>query len=333
MLRLLFVFLSCSSQAEIAAILRPLIIAHRGASGYLPEHTRPAYELAIHQGADFIEPDLVSSKDGALIVRHENNIADTTDVAQKFPQRKTTKIIDGEKITGFFTEDFTLQELKTLRAKERLPHRSHLHDGQFELLTFSEVLEIAKAHGVGVYPETKHPTYFRSIGLPLEENLLKELRVWGLDQIGAAVIVQSFELGNLFNIHQSALFLKLVYLLEEPERQPFDHVTVGDPRLYGDMVTVETLRSVSSLLYGIGPHKRMIVSEVKSHLAGPTQLISNAHKRGLVVHPYAFRSDKEFLHQDYGDNFSREYEQFVKLGVDGFFTDFSRDAVHALMQN
>ena len=182
---------------------RPLVIAHRGASCYRPEHTLAAYALAIEMGADFIEPDLVSTRDGILVVRHENEIGSTTDVATRYPERRTTKVIDGDSVTGWFTEDFTWDELRTVRAKERLPFRPHTYDGQFAVATFDEVLALADSAGrrrgrpVGVYPETKHPTYFRSIGLPLEARLVGALRAHGLDRRDAPVFVQSFEADNL----------------------------------------------------------------------------------------------------------------------------------------
>src|SRR5690242_20240985 len=186
----------------------PVVIAHRGASGYRPEHTLASYRLAIAMGADFIEPDLVSTKDGVLVARHENEISGTTDVADhpEFADRRATKVIDGRPVAGWFTEDFTLAELKTLRAKERLPQvrpDNTRYDGMFEVPTFEEVLALAKQESrrtgrrIGVYPETKHPTYFDGIGLSLEEPLVAALRRHGLDRPRAAVIIQSFETGNL----------------------------------------------------------------------------------------------------------------------------------------
>src|SRR5262245_17772687 len=183
--------------SAVAAPSGPLVIAHRGASGYRPEHTLEGYRLAVEMGADFIEPDLVSTKDGVLIARHENEIGSTTDAADRFPDRKRTKTVDGQSLTGWFTEDFTLAEIKTLRARERLPFRSHSYDGQFLIPTFDEVLDLAQRLGearhrsVGVYPETKHPTYFRGISLPLEEKLLASLRRHGWNDRTAPVFIQS----------------------------------------------------------------------------------------------------------------------------------------------
>lgn len=323
---LLFLFIP---NTPVLAASPVLVIAHRGASGLRPEHTLASYNLAIDQGADFIEPDLVISKDGMLIVRHENNIAETTDVAQIFPERKATKIIDGETITGFFTEDFTLKELKTLRAKERLPFRNQGYNGQNEILTFGEVLDLAAARNVGVYPETKHPSYFRSIGLPLEPRLIQELQTRGLTSYHSPVIIQSFELSSLYELSQS-LFVRLIFLMEDAGLSPYDHVLLGDPRTYGDMMTPSALKQISTFLYGIGPNKRSIVPEAQGHLGPATKLIYDAHANGLKVHPYAFRSDKEFLHADYGGDPQNEYLQFIRLGVDGFFSDFPDHAVKAV---
>lgn len=308
-MRYLFVFFTCLPVYAAS----PLVIAHRGASGHRPEHTLSSYNLAIDQGADFIEPDLVVSKDGVLIARHENNIADTTDVAQKFPDRKTTKTIDGNNITGYFTEDFTLAELKTLRAKERLPFRSHSHDGKDEILTFAEVLDLAKRRHVSVYPETKHPTYFRSIGLPLEPLVISELKMRGWTTKKSPVIIQSFELGSLQELHKS-LDVRLMFLFETS----------------GDWTKPDELRKMAKYLYAIGPFKRLIVPEVNGRLQTPTTLIKDAHAVGLKVHPWAFRSDKEYLHASYLGKPEREYEQFIKLGVDGIFTDFPDDAVKSV---
>jgi glycerophosphoryl diester phosphodiesterase len=193
---------ACPVHAAPVESSKPIVIAHRGASGLRPEHTLGAYELAIDQGADFIEPDLVPTRDGVLVARHENNIADTTDVAAhpEFARRKATKTIDGQPQTGWFTEDFTLAELKTLRAKERLPKLrpgNTAYDGQFQVPTLDEVIALAKRRGVGIYPETKHPSYFRSIGLPLEDRLLAALRTAGWDSAHAPVFIQSFEVANL----------------------------------------------------------------------------------------------------------------------------------------
>jgi glycerophosphoryl diester phosphodiesterase len=316
---------------SILAFEAPLIFGHRGASGYRPEHTIASYELAISMGADYIEPDLVMTKDKVLMARHENEISGTTDVAEKFPERKTTKIVDGKSITGWFIEDFTLKEVKTLRAKERLAFRDHSYDGKFEIPTFGEILNLVKKQKrvVGVYPETKHPTYFQSIGLPLEEALIKELEAHGLNKKGAAVFIQSFEMNNLKKMKKLTM-LPLIYLIDDPELTPFDNVVSGDKRTYKDMLTAVSLKEISSIVYGIGPYKRYIVPEnEKGEALPPTTLIQDAHAVGLKVYPYTFRSEATYLLKNYAGDPQKEYLQFFELGVDGLFSDFADQAVLA----
>jgi glycerophosphoryl diester phosphodiesterase len=284
---------------------RPIVIAHRGASGYRPEHTLASYELAIEMGADFIEPDLVPTKDGVLVARHENEISETTDVAARpeFADRRTTKRIDGLEVAGWFTEDLTLAEIKTLRAKERLPFRDPSWNGRFEVPTLAEVLELARRKNCGIYPETKHPTYFRSIGLPLEETLVETLHAAGYRGRSAPVYVQSFESGNL-KVLRRMTDLPLVQLLDM-EGGPFD------------------LAEIATYADGIGPNKRLIVpARPDGGLGTPTPLIDNAHREGLLVHPWTFRSEERFLAPAYQGEPGREYEQFFALGVDGVFSDF-----------
>jgi glycerophosphoryl diester phosphodiesterase len=302
----------------------PIVIAHRGASGYRPEHTLAAYALAARMGADYIEPDLVSTKDGVLVARHENEIGGTTDVAghPEFAGRRTTKTIDGVVLTGWFTEDFTLRELKTLRAKERIPElrpRNTLYNGRYEIPTFQEVLDLAERLDVGVYPETKHPTYFRGIGLPLEEPLVRALK-----RFDGPAFIQSFEVGNLKALNRESN-RPLVQLLGAKTARPAD-ATTGT---YADMATLDALKEISKYADGVGPSKDYIPG---------TTFVSDAHKAGLVVHPYTFRNENAFLPPElrssddpaaYGDAFA-EYERFAALGVDGFFTDNSDTAVEAL---
>ena len=305
--------------------MTPIVIAHRGASGYRPEHTLASYELAIGMGADFIEPDLVATKDHVLIARHENEISETTDVAghPEFADRKTTKRIDGRQVTGWFSEDFTLAEIKTLRAKERLPFRNQSFNGRFEVPTFSEVLELARRHGVGVYPETKHPTYFRELGLPLEDPLLAALEEAGYRGRDAPVFIQSFEVGNLQKLRKRT-GLPLIQLLEAQGR-PWD-----DPRAYADLATPAGLAEIATYADGIGPDKRMIVpAGPDGHLLAPTSLVADAHRAGLLVHPWTFRSDGPFLAPEYEGDPEREYAQFFSLGVDGLFSDFADHAAGA----
>jgi len=302
-----------------AAMPDILIIAHRGASGHRPEHTIESYTLAIAMGADFIEPDLVSTKDGVLIVRHENEIGGTTDVAEKFPARKTTRTIDGQAISGWFSEDFTLAEIKTLRAKERLPFRSHERDGLYPIPTFDEVLTLVEAKSretgrtIGVYPETKHPTYFRSIGLPIEPPLLETLARYGKRDRTAPVFIQSFEPANLQMLRPQTT-LRLILLLEATA--DVSPARLADIRTFAD---------------GIGPNSRLIVpANADGTLREPTSLVADAHRAGLLVHVWTLRSEPAFLSPSYGGDPTREYRQFAELGVDGIFGDFPDVAVAAL---
>jgi glycerophosphoryl diester phosphodiesterase len=317
----------------------PLVIGHRGACGHRPEHTLASYELAVALGADFIEPDLVSTRDGVLLARHENEISETTDVADRpeFRGRRTTKTIDGRAMTGWFTEDFTLAEIKTLRARERLATRDHSFDGRFEVATFEEVLTLARrksaetGRAIGIYPETKHPTYFRSLGLPLEETLVETLHRAGYAGRSAPVFLQSFETGNLRRL-RGMTDLPLIQLLED-EGQPWDLAAAGDPRTYGDLATPAGLAAIATYADGIGPSKRLIVPlGPEGRLAPPTALVDDAHRAGLLVHPWTFRSDAPFLAPEYGGDPGREYAQFFALGVDGLFSDFPGDAMRARLQ-
>ena len=322
----------------------PIVIGHRGASAYRPEHTLASYQLAIEMGADYIEPDLVSTKDHVLVARHENDITGTTDVAKRteFASKKTTKIIDGESHTGWFTEDFTLAELKTLRAVERLPDirpANTAFDGLFEVPTLQEVIDLAEREHVGIYPETKHPSYFDSIGLSLEEPLLQTLRAGGLDRTDAKVFIQSFEVGNLQELDRET-DVPLVQLIDG-SGAPADFVLRHDPRTYDDLVTPAGLREVARYADGIGPAKTRIVPlDATRHNLAPTTLVSDAHSAGLVVHPFTFRPENTFLAADFqlGDpanpafarargNQPAELALFYRLGVDGVFADNPDTAV------
>ena len=322
----------------------PLVIGHRGASGYRPEHTLAAYRLAIGMGADFIEPDLVSTKDHVLVARHENEISATTDVADhpEFADRRATKVLDGVELTGWWTEDFTLAELRTLRAKERIPDLrpdNTAFDGLYQVPTFQEVIDLAKRAGVGIYPETKHPTYFDSIGLSLEEPLLATLRANGYQGPKAKVFIQSFETGNLKELNRRTR-LPLVQLLSDVGA-PYDLVAAGDPRTYADLSTPEGLAEIATYADGIGPSKNQIVPrDADGNLLEPTSLVDDAHRAGLLVHPYTFRNENNFLPADFrqgnpaspaylratGDA-PAEYRLFFRLGVDGLFSDNPDTAV------
>ncbi|MCW3847249.1 glycerophosphodiester phosphodiesterase [Sphingomonas sp. LB-2] len=308
-----------------------IVIAHRGASGERPEHTLLSYQLAIDQGADFIEPDLVPTKDGVLVARHENDISETTDVAKhpEFAARKTTKTIDGVSVTGWFTEDFTLAELRTLRARERLPQfrpGNTAYDGQALIPTLDEIIGLAKkasretGRTIGIYPETKHPGYFAALGLPIEPRLIAALKAAGWNRADAPVFIQSFEVDNLRALHRITP-VRLIQLMK-PKAAPAD----GAFPSYEAMATPEGLRKVAAYAYGIGPEKAMILP-----LGGtPTTLVADAHAAGLKVHPWTFRAENFFLWPqfrkganpaDHGD-LAGEIEYFLGLDVDGFFTDY-----------
>ena len=314
---------------------QPLIIGHRGASGYRPEHTLASYRLAAEMGADYIEPDLVSTKDGVLVARHEPEIGGTTDVATKFPERKTTKTIDGASVTGWFTDDFTLSELKTLRAKERLPlvrPDNTAYDGLFEVPTFQEVLDLRAQlsrelhRPLGVYPATKHPTYFRTHGLALEPKLVRALNRNGLNRRHAPVFVQSFEQDNLRALRKE-LKVPLVQLLDAKTAHP---AGISSNPSYGELATPRGLRSIARYADGVGPSKDYIVPrDAAGRSLAPTSFVHDAHRAGLVVHPYTFRRENQFLPAELrssadpnapGD-LTSEIRQFFALGVDGVFTD------------
>lgn len=321
--------------AERPAGASPLVIAHRGASGYRPEHTLAAYELAVRQGADYIEPDLVITKDGVLIARHENEIGGTTDAAALYPERRTTKVVDGGTVTGWFAEDFTLAEIRRLAARERLPFRDRGFDGHFGVPTLEEVLDLVArleretGRRIGLYPETKHPTYFRSLGLPLEEPLVAALHGRGYRTATDPVFIQSFETANLRAL-RSRTPLRLIQLFDLTGA-PWDHIAAGDPRSYADLLTPEGLREVATWADGIGPHKRLLIPERSDgSLGAPTRVVSDAHSVGLVVHPWTFRSEPVFLHAAYGGDPAAEIRQFLALGVDGVFADFPDVAVAVL---
>jgi glycerophosphoryl diester phosphodiesterase len=330
----------------------PTVIAHRGASALRPEHTLAAYQQAIDDGADIIEPDLVITKDGVLVARHENAIAivgadgsikeATTDVADRpeFAARKTTKTIDGQAITGWFTEDFTLAELKTLRARERIPAQRPANmafNGQFEVPTLQEVIDLAKAASaktgrtIGIYPETKHPTYFQTIGQPLEAPLLAVLEKNGWNHKDAPVFVQSFEVANLQAIRQKSS-VRLVQLVAASGR-PYDFVAQGtaNARNYADLITPEGLRQMATYAHAIGPFKTLVVP-VKDGLPGePTALVARARAAGLAVHIWTLRPENAFLPAGLkkapasdgtarGDSVA-EITAYLRAGIDGFFTD------------
>jgi glycerophosphoryl diester phosphodiesterase len=352
----------------------PLITGHRGAPGYLPDHTLEGYKLAIKMGADYIEPDLVSTKDGYLIARHEPNIGGTTDVATKFPaSRMRPRNVDGAMVTDFFATDFTLEEIRTLRAVQPFVYRPQEFNGKFKIPTFDEVLDLVRREGrkrgraVGVYPETKHPTYHQQLGLPLERKVVDTLRRHGLNYKGAPVIIQSFEQANLRFLNRItpvtlsqlvdawdvALDGSLVY--ESTSTRPYDWTVSGNPQLmartYGFFATNAGLDEIARYADIIAPWKPYIVPTTGTDLNGdgafddvtgdgkaderdrenalPTSLIRRAHKRGLKVHTWTFRNEAFRLASDYDGDPKAEYKLFFALGIDGLFSDFTDTAVAA----
>lgn len=337
MMRALFALALLAVPGAAMAANRPLLIAHRGASGERPEHTIAAYTRAIELGADFIEPDLVLTKDGVLVARHENEISTTTDVAAhpEFAARKATKTIDGQAMTGWFTEDFTLAELRTLRAKERLPQlrpANTAFDGQFMIPTFDEIIALAKAKSketgrtIGLYPETKHPSYFASIGLSHEKPLLAALKKAGYTKAGDPVFIQSFEVGNLIALsHKTGLrLIQLVEAQGSPPDRPDE--------TYARMMTPEGLKAIARYASGIGTAKDLLIARnADGSLGNSTGLIAAAHAAGLKVHPWTFRAENYFLPTNYRSsadpaatgNLKAEIKAFIAAGVDGLFSDFS----------
>jgi glycerophosphoryl diester phosphodiesterase len=297
-----------------------LLVAHRGASGHRPEHTLEAYARAVELGADYIEPDLVITKDGVLVARHENEIGGTTDVADKFPERRTTKVIDRDSVSGWFTEDFTLAELRTLRAKERLEFRDQSFNGQFLVPTFDEVLALADSLGrargrvVGVYPETKHPSYFREIGMPLEEPMLDALSRVGWNTAQAPVFIQSFEVGNLRWLAERTK-VRLIQLVSAGS--PPDRARDASIPTYAQLLAPEGLRALAAYVYGIGPEKRLVLPTA----GASTSLVSDAHAAGLKVHIWTIRREPVFVGERFGGDVAAEVAAFRAAGVDGVFAD------------
>ncbi|WP_327377363.1 glycerophosphodiester phosphodiesterase [Streptomyces sp. NBC_01216] len=318
----------------------PTVIGHRGAPGYRPEHTLGSYQLALDLGADVIEQDLVPTRDGHLVCRHENDITGTTDVADhpEFASRRTTKSVDGVSLTGWFTEDFTLAELKTLRALERIPgtrQENTLYDGRWRIPSFEEVLAWAEREGrrrgrpVWLHVETKHPTYFRGLGLGTEERLARLLRRHGRHRADSAVFLQSFEPSSIQRLARLVGCPRVV-LLSGPAARPWDFVVAGDPRTVADLVTPEGLRHIASYAQGIGPTLDLVIPrDAAGRLGTPTTLVSDAHAAGLILHPYTHRNENAFLPAEYrrgtdptayGDAFGA-LRTYLATGIDGIFSD------------
>jgi glycerophosphoryl diester phosphodiesterase len=347
-----------------------IVIAHRGASGYLPEHTIEAYRLAIAQGADFIEPDLVITRDGQLIARHEPTLSGTTDVAERpdFAGRKRKVLVDGIETDDWFAFDFTLAEIKTLRARQPAAERDQSHNGRYLVPTFQEVIDLAKAESarlgrtIGVYPETKHSTLHAAVGLPLETPLVAMLRAAGWTTRDAPVIVQSFEVANLKALRR-AIDVRLVQLVDaddvdpsggivlaKPYDKPYDFVVTGDARTFKDLVTAAGLREIRTYADGVGPWKPYImagrmtlgadgkpadqngdgkIDEQDRTMLPPSTLVADAHAAGLFVHTWTFRNEARRLASTYRGDPVAEMRAFFALGVDGLFTDFPDTGVKA----
>jgi glycerophosphoryl diester phosphodiesterase len=352
---------------------KPLVIGHRGGgSGYLPEHTLEAYALGIELGADYIEPDLVATKDGHLIARHEPNLIATTNVASlpQFAARRRIEVVDGVPTDGYWARDFTLAEIKQLGAIQPVADRGQQFDGRFKIPTLEEVIELAKRKSrdkdrqIGIYPETKHPTYHQQAGLALEDRLLRVLARAGWNHRHAPVIIQSFETANLKYL-RTRTSLRLVQLVDAddlaadgtityapPFHKPYDWVVSGRPGLFRDLVTPAGLAEVRSYADGIGPWKYYIqstkckllassgtacadangdgaVNEADREIIAPTDLIQRAHALGLIVHTWTFRNERSRQPLDDRGNPINEYLRFYELGVDGLFSDFADSAVVA----
>ena len=350
---------------------RPLVIGHRGSAGYLPDHTLEGYKLAIQNGADFVEPDLVATKDGELVARHEPNITATTDVAShsEFASRKTTRLVDGASETGWFTTDFTLAELKTLRAVQPFADRDQSHNGKYQIPTLREVLDLAKTEGakvgrtIGVYPETKHPTYHVDANLKLEDRLLAILNEYGYTKKDSPVILQSFEVSNLQYLRGKTQ-LRIVQLVDgddydfktgkvtfaAPFDRPYDWTRAGKKEMFDTMLTPAGLAEIKKYADGVGPWKPYIVpvkgtfdaagkmvdvngDGAVNYADGTSQpattLIADAHKAGLMIHTWTFRNESKRLTGDYKGDPKNEYLQFYRLGIDGLFSDFTDTAVAA----
>ncbi len=323
----------------------PLVVAHRGVPGHRHEHTRGSYELAIEQGADYIEPDVVCTRDGVLVVRHENEIGGTTDVAShpELADRRTTRFVDGVPLTGWFTEDLTLDELRSLRTRERLPdlRPQNLHLAE-PVVTFDEVLDIAEqgaartGRPIGVYVETKHPTHFAELDLDLDDRLVETLGRRALDHDAVPVVIQSKEVGNLQRLRPRT-DLPLIQLADL-RGAPFDLVAAGDTRTFADLMSREGLAEIATYADGIGPHKSLVVARDADHrLLDRTGLVEHAHDVDLLVHIWTMRDENNFLPAELrlGDDRSvhgdavAEYLVFFDAGVDGVFTDYTATAVHA----
>lgn len=324
----------------------PLVLAHRGASGYRPEHTLAAYELSVAMGADYIEPDLVMTRDGVLVDRHEPEIGGTTDVARRpeFADRRVTKLLDGESVTGWWVEDFTFEEFRSLRAIERLPSirpANTAYDGRWQVPTFEEILELravlSEQHGrtIGIIPEIKHSTCLHGLGFDPEAATLDAVERFGLNRPEAPVLIQSFEVSNLIALRRDYGYRGRSLLLAEAGKAPYDLVAAGEPRSYADLFTPEGLGQLAPWVDAIGPEKVMVIPRRRDNTLGePTSLVADAHAEGLLVMPWTFRAENYFLPSDLRvpnaegvvvkSGLGRAAEEVwahLEAGVDGMFVD------------
>ena len=332
------------SRASLQPSLNPLIIAHRGACGYRPEHTMAAFELAVEMGADAIETDLVPTRDGVLVCRHDAELSLTTDVADhaEFAERRTYRDVDGVQLEGWFVEEFSWEELRTLRACERWPFRDHSYDRKFEIVSLPELLAFQQRAAapdggqIELFLELKHPTYFATRCINIPQLLLDAV----FNHRFSPIHIESFEESVLLSLQRSGL--SLIQLIDDAATRPFDFTLRGDGRTFGDLITPEGLSRIAEYASGIGVWKRLIVPAQTPDadaaaakpvgLAAPTSLVADAHAAGLQVHAWTFRSERAFLAEDYAGDPLREYQQFRGLGIDGFITDF-QDVARRAIQN
>ncbi|MEZ5971868.1 MAG: glycerophosphodiester phosphodiesterase family protein [Hyphomonadaceae bacterium] len=334
----------CASMDEAENARRPIVIAHRGASAYRPEHTLAGYLLAIEQGADYIEPDLVMTKDHVLVCRHENEISGTTNVADhpEFTDRRKSKTVDGAEAIGWWVEDFTLAELKTLRARERIPQlrpdNAHYND-TYEIPTFAEALALAQQHGKGIYPELKHPTFLRECGVDPVPAFIAAVNEAGGQNAANIMYVQCFEIGAIQALAQMSSIQWSCIQLAAAEGGPWDQRGTS----YAEMLAGDGLRRIREYAVGVGVEKSLVIPrDGANNLGAPTDLVARAHAKNLLVHAWTFRPENYFLPNALRigvtsaqetlrlhGNLDAELRAFYAAGLDGVFSDDSAVAVAA----
>ncbi|CAH0486527.1 unnamed protein product [Peronospora farinosa] len=358
--------------SKISSLQHPIIIGHRGAPGYLPDHTIEGYMLAIEVGVDVIEPDLVSTKDGVLVLRHEPYIDGTTNIADhpEFADRLTTKMLDGVAVRGYFVSDFTLEEIKTLRAVQPLPERNQSYNGLFKIPTFEEVIRLVQKKSaeykrtIAIYPEVKHSSFHKALGVPIENTMLELLTKYGWNHADAPVFIQSFETENLreLNAVTNVTLVQLIdgfgsdpitgdVIFDVPSVRPYDWVLANRKDNYGYLTTPAGLAEVATYADIVSPWKRYLLkaAAIKVDKSGKTMdsngdgritdadyniieysnVIEDAHAAGLNVHTWTMRDEKYRLAANYSGNAMLEYLQLFDMGIDGVFSDNCKTAVHA----